>query len=45
MMMFVNPEYEAVIFTDPKGPLVLLIAWTMQLIGAFFLWRIVSIEV
>lgn len=45
MMMFVNPEYESIIFTDPKGPMILGIAGGMQLIGAFFLWRIVSIEV
>jgi tight adherence protein B len=45
MMMFVNPEYESIIFTDPKGPMILGIAAFMQVLGAFFLWRIVSIEV
>jgi tight adherence protein B len=45
MMMFVNPEYENVLFTDPWGPWVLAIAATMQVVGGLILWRIVTIEV
>jgi tight adherence protein B len=45
MMMFVNGDYESVLFHDPDGPMILGIAFTMQLIGALILWRIVSIEV
>jgi len=45
MMMFVNPSYESVLFHDPKGPLILEIAAGLQVIGALFLWRIVSIEI
>jgi Flp pilus assembly protein TadB len=43
--MFVNPDYESVIFTDPQGPLILGIAALMQVIGGLLLWRIVHIEV
>jgi tight adherence protein B len=45
MMMFVNGDYESVLFHDPDGPMILGIAFTMQLIGALILWRIVTIEV
>jgi tight adherence protein B len=45
MMMFVNREYEVVLFTDPKGPEILGIAVALQVIGALLLWRIVQIEV
>jgi len=45
MMMYVNPEYESILFHDPMGPRILGIAALMQLIGAAILWRIVQIEV
>jgi len=45
MMMFVNPDYESVIFHDPQGPLMLGVAALMQVIGGLLLWRIVHIEV
>jgi tight adherence protein B len=45
MMMVVNPDYETILIHDPKGPMILAIAATMQLIGALLLWRIVTIEV
>jgi tight adherence protein B len=48
-MMFVlsliNPHYIGVLFTDPKGPTVLVIAATLQIIGAMILWKIIHIEV
>jgi len=45
MMMFVNPEYESILFHDPLGPEILAVALAMQLVGAILLWRIVTIEV
>jgi tight adherence protein B len=45
MMMFVNPDYESVLFHDPSGPMVLGLALLLQVVGALILWRIVHIEV
>jgi tight adherence protein B len=48
-MMFVlsliNPHYIGILFTDPKGPTVLVIAAVLQIIGAAILWKIIHIEV
>lgn len=41
----VNPSYMAVIFNDPAGRIVLMIAAGLQIFGALLLWRIVHIEV
>jgi tight adherence protein B len=40
-----NPQYIGVLFTDPKGPIVLAIAAIMQLIGSAILWKIIHFEV
>jgi tight adherence protein B len=40
-----NPKYIGVLFTDPKGPVVLLTAGVMQLIGSAILWKIIHFEV
>lgn len=40
-----NPPYMRVLFEDPKGPMVLAIAATMQVIGSAILWKIIHIEV
>ena len=40
-----NPTYMRVLFEDPKGPMVLAIAATMQVIGSAILWKIIHIEV
>lgn len=45
MMMFVNPDYEGVMFHDPLGPRILGVAAFLQLVGGLILWRIVQIEV
>jgi tight adherence protein B len=45
MMMFVNPDYESVLFHDPSGPMILGLALLLQVVGALILWRIVSIKV
>jgi tight adherence protein B len=48
-MMFLlgllNPHYIGVLFTDPAGPTVLMIAATLQIIGSVILWKIIHIEV
>jgi Flp pilus assembly protein TadB len=40
-----NPHYIGVLFTDPKGPMVLITAGVMQLIGSAILWKIIHFEV
>jgi tight adherence protein B len=40
-----NPKYVGVLFTDPKGPVVLTIAAIMQVIGSAILWKIIHFEV
>lgn len=40
-----NPHYMGVLFEDPKGPTILAIAGTMQVIGSAILWKIIHIEV
>lgn len=40
-----NPKYMSVLFTDPKGPLVMLIAGALQVIGSAILWKIIHFEV
>ena len=40
-----NPSYMRVLFDDPKGPMVLITAGTMQLIGSALIWKIIKIEV
>jgi tight adherence protein B len=41
----INPGYVAVLFTDPAGPIVLLIAAVLQIIGSAILWKIIHFEV
>jgi tight adherence protein B len=40
-----NPKYVGVLFTDPKGPIVLATAAIMQVIGSAILWKIIHFEV
>jgi tight adherence protein B len=40
-----NPKYVGVLFTDPKGPIVLVTAAVMQIIGSAILWKIIHFEV
>lgn len=41
----VNPGYVKVLFDDPTGRMMLIVAGSMQAFGSFLLWRIVNIEV
>jgi tight adherence protein B len=49
MMMLIlsvlNPNYMKVLFTDPKGPIILITAALMQLAGSAILWKIIHFEV
>lgn len=45
LLEIVNPHYISVLFTDPKGPIVLAVAGTLQVIGSIMLWKIIHIEV
>ena len=45
ILSVLNPKYIGVLFTDPKGPVVLIIAAVMQLIGSAILWKIIHFEV
>ncbi|MGH9728294.1 MAG: type II secretion system F family protein [Candidatus Acidiferrales bacterium] len=40
-----NPHYMKVLFTDPIGPLILLTAGIMQLVGSAVIWKIIHFEV
>lgn len=40
-----NPNYIGILFKDPAGPVVLVTAGVMQLIGSAILWKIIHFEV
>ncbi len=40
-----NPGYMHVLYVDPMGPKMLIVAGILQVLGAMWLWKIVSIEV
>jgi tight adherence protein B len=45
ILSVLNPHYIGVLFTDPKGPTVLITAAVLQLIGSAILWKIIHFEV
>src|SRR5262245_29182248 len=45
ILSVLNPHYIGILFTDPKGPFVLITAGVMQLIGSAILWKIIHFEV
>ena len=45
LLTAINPSYMSILFTDPKGPLVILIAAVLQVIGSAILWKIINFEV
>jgi tight adherence protein B len=45
LLSIVNPHYIGVLFTDPLGPIVLVVAAVMQVIGSAILWKIIHFEV
>lgn len=40
-----NPHYMKILFTDPKGPIILLIAGIMQILGSVVIWKVIHFEV
>jgi tight adherence protein B len=40
-----NPKYVGVLFTDPMGPVILVTAAILQIIGSAILWKIIHFEV
>jgi len=40
-----NPHYIGTLFTDPRGPVILMIAGSLQVIGSVILWKVIHIEV
>jgi tight adherence protein B len=45
LMRTINPDYVNVLFTDPIGPYMIGAAALLQVVGSFFLWKIVNIHV
>jgi tight adherence protein B len=45
MLAMINPHYIGVLFTDPVGPEVLVVAATLQVIGSALIWKIIHFEV
>jgi len=45
LLTAINPGYVAVLFKDPLGPIVLMIAAVLQAIGSAILWKIIHFEV
>lgn len=45
VLSVLNPKYIGVLFTDPAGPIVLIVAAAMQLTGSAILWKIIHFEV
>jgi Flp pilus assembly protein TadB len=45
LLSALNPHYMSVLFTDPKGPWLLVGAGVMQIIGSAILWKIIHFEV
>jgi tight adherence protein B len=45
ILSVLNPKYIGILFTDPSGPMVLLAAGVMQVVGSAILWKIIHFEV
>jgi tight adherence protein B len=45
IMSGLNPHYVGVLFTDPKGPVILAVGAGLQVIGSIILWKIIHFEV
>jgi tight adherence protein B len=45
VLSILNPNYMKILFEDPSGPIILIVAACMQLFGSMLLWKIIHIEV
>jgi len=44
-LSILNPHYVSILFTDPQGPMMLITAGVLQVIGSAILWKIIHFEV
>lgn len=40
-----NPHYMKILFTDPWGPMILVVAGALQIIGSAVIWKVIHFEV
>ena len=40
-----NPHYMRILYTDPKGPIILIVAGVLQVLGSAIIWKIIHFEV
>jgi len=45
VLSVLNPHYVGILFTDPQGPVMLVTAGVLQVIGSAILWKIIHFEV
>ena len=45
ILSIINPKYIGILFTDPQGPKMLIIAAVLQVLGSAILWKIIHFEV
>ena len=45
ILSVLNPKYIGILFTDPQGPVMLVTAGVLQIIGSMILWKIIHFEV
>jgi tight adherence protein B len=45
ILSVLNPKYVGILFTDPQGPVMLITAGILQVIGSMILWKIIHFEV
>jgi tight adherence protein B len=45
ILSLLNPHYVSILFTDPQGPVMLVTAFVLQIIGSAILWKIIHFEV
>jgi tight adherence protein B len=45
ILSVINPKYIGVLFTDPQGPVMLITAGVLQVVGSMILWKIIHFEV
>lgn len=45
LLGIINPGYLRVLFEDPKGPMILMLAAFNQLVGSAIIWKIIHIDI
>jgi tight adherence protein B len=44
-LMMINPDHMDLLFHDPTGQMILMVAMVMQVIGFFWIRKVIKIEV